>query len=151
MGELQRPRYRGFVAESVQALSGCTTLLAPQCVQQPQSSSDPVVWGILWRFHFIGETDEILGMCAGAQGCLTLCNPMDCSSPGSSVHGIFQARILEWFAISSSKTEYGPTYIPYLPLSAPGYTDPFIQNGLSFLLHISKIHRFQDLQMPLLP
>ena len=31
-----------------------------------------------------------------AQSCLTLCNPMDCSSPGSSVHGIFQARILEW-------------------------------------------------------
>ena len=30
------------------------------------------------------------------QACLTLCNPMDCSLPGSSVHGIFQARILEW-------------------------------------------------------
>ena len=34
---------------------------------------------------------------------LTLCDPMDCSSPGSSVHGILQARILEWVAISSSK------------------------------------------------
>ena len=33
------------------------------------------------------------------QSCLTLCNPMDCSSPGSSVHGIFQARIMEWVAI----------------------------------------------------
>ena len=31
-----------------------------------------------------------------AQSCLTLCNPMDCSLPGSSVHGIFQARVLEW-------------------------------------------------------
>ena len=31
-----------------------------------------------------------------AQLCLALCNPMDCSPPGSSVHGIFQARILEW-------------------------------------------------------
>ena len=31
-----------------------------------------------------------------AQSCLTLCNPMDCSPPGSSVHGIFQARILEY-------------------------------------------------------
>ena len=30
------------------------------------------------------------------QCCVTLCNPMDCSPPGSSVHGIFQARILEW-------------------------------------------------------
>ena len=35
------------------------------------------------------------------QLCVTLCNPMDCSPPGSSVHGILQARILEWVAISS--------------------------------------------------
>ena len=34
-----------------------------------------------------------------AKSCPTLCNPMDCSPPGSSVHGIFQARILEWVAI----------------------------------------------------
>ena len=38
-----------------------------------------------------------------AQLCLTLCDPMDCSLPGSSVHGIFQARILQWVAISFSK------------------------------------------------
>ena len=37
------------------------------------------------------------------QSCLTLCNSMDCSLPGSSVHGIFQARILEWVAISFSR------------------------------------------------
>ena len=37
------------------------------------------------------------------QLCPTLCDPMDCSPPGSSVHGILQARILEWAAISSSK------------------------------------------------
>ena len=34
------------------------------------------------------------------QSCPTLCNPMDCSLPGSSVHGIFQAIVLEWIAIS---------------------------------------------------
>ena len=39
-----------------------------------------------------------------AQSCLTLCDPMDCSLPGSSVHGIFQARILAWVAISFFKT-----------------------------------------------
>ena len=39
-----------------------------------------------------------------AQSCPTLCDPMDCSLPGSSVHGIFQARILEWVAISFSGT-----------------------------------------------
>ena len=38
-----------------------------------------------------------------AQWCLTLCNPMDCSPPHSSVHGIFQARSLEWVAITSSR------------------------------------------------
>ena len=36
-----------------------------------------------------------------AQSCPTLCNPVDCSPPGSSVHWILQARILEWVAISS--------------------------------------------------
>ena len=35
------------------------------------------------------------------QLCLTLCDPLDCSLPGSSVHGISQARVLEWVAISS--------------------------------------------------
>ena len=40
---------------------------------------------------------------AHTQLCLTLCNPMDCSPPGSPVHGIFQARILEWVSISFSR------------------------------------------------
>ena len=38
----------------------------------------------------------------GAQSCLTVRDPMDCSLPGSSVHGIFQARVLEWGAIAFS-------------------------------------------------
>ena len=42
-------------------------------------------------------------VCSVAQLCLTRCNPKDCSLPGSSVHGILQARILEWVAISSSR------------------------------------------------
>ena len=37
-----------------------------------------------------------------AQSCLTLCNLMHCNLPGSSVHGVIQARILEWVAISSA-------------------------------------------------
>ena len=39
-----------------------------------------------------------------AQSCLTLCNPMDFILPGSPIHGIFQARILEWVAISFSRS-----------------------------------------------
>ena len=42
------------------------------------------------------------------QLCLTFCNPMDCSLPGSSVHGILQARILEWIAMPSSRGSSQP-------------------------------------------
>ena len=38
------------------------------------------------------------------QSCLTLSDPMDCSLPGSSIHGIFQARVLEWGAIAHTHT-----------------------------------------------
>ena len=49
------------------------------------------------------------GTCAKLlQSCLTLCDPMDCSPPGSSVHGILQARILEWVAISLSRGSSWP-------------------------------------------
>ena len=52
--------------------------------------------------HRISEVSEI------AQSYLTLCDPIDYSPPGSSVHGIFQERILEWVAISFSKGSSGP-------------------------------------------
>ena len=51
--------------------------------------------------------------CSVAQSCPTICDPMDYSPPGSSVHGIFQARILEWVAISSSSFG-GEAYIKQL-------------------------------------
>ena len=43
-----------------------------------------------------------------AQLCPTVCDPTDCSLPGSSVHGIFQARVLEWIAISFSRGSSQP-------------------------------------------
>ena len=46
--------------------------------------------------------------CEVTQSCPTLCDPMDCSSPGSSIHGILQARILEWVAISFSRGSSQP-------------------------------------------
>ena len=49
----------------------------------------------------------LLLMCAQSlQLCPTLCDPIDCSPPGSSVHGSLQARILEWVAISSSRVSF---------------------------------------------
>ena len=51
----------------------------------------------------------ILAVCAKSlQSCPTLCDPMDCSLPGSSVHGILQARILEWVAMPSLRGSSRP-------------------------------------------
>ena len=49
--------------------------------------------------------------CLVTKSCLTLCDPMDCSPPGSSVHGISQARILKWIAISFSRASYWPSCV----------------------------------------
>ena len=53
----------------------------------------------------------------GVQSCLTLCDPMDCSPPGSWVHGILQARILEWVAMPSSRDPSDPGIEPTSPMS----------------------------------
>ena len=52
-----------------------------------------------------------------AQSCLTPSDPMDCSLPGSSVHGIFQARVLEWGAIAFSVFENRHRIISSFPIS----------------------------------
>ena len=55
------------------------------------------------------------------QLCLTLCKPMDCSLPGSSVHGILQARTLKWVSQSvSSVAQSCPTLCDPMNLSTPG-------------------------------
>ena len=51
-------------------------------------------------------------ICPIAQLCLTLCDPMDSNPPGSSVHGILQARILEWVAMPSSRGFSNPGIEP---------------------------------------
>ena len=56
--------------------------------------------------HTDGSVCEYV--CSVAQSCPTLCDPVDCSPPGSSVHGISQARILEWVAMPSSRGSSPP-------------------------------------------
>ena len=56
-----------------------------------------------------------------AQSCQTLCKPMDCNPPGSSVHGILQARRLEWVAISSSRGSSQPRDQIQVSCSAGGF------------------------------
>ena len=53
--------------------------------------------------HFLLQCMKVKSESEVAQSCLTLSDILDCSPPGSSVHGIFQARVLEWGAIAFSK------------------------------------------------
>ena len=58
-------------------------------------------------FHFLLQCMQVKSESEVSQSCPTLCDPMDCSLPGSSVHGIFQARVLEWGAIAFSGRKVG--------------------------------------------
>ena len=51
--------------------------------------------------HFLLQCMKVKSESEVAQSCLTFSDPMDCSLPGSSIHGIFQARVLEWGAIAA--------------------------------------------------
>ena len=53
-------------------------------------------------FHFLLQCMKVKSESEVTQSCLTLRDPMDCSLPGSSAYGIFQARVLEWGAIAFS-------------------------------------------------
>ena len=83
---------------------------------------------------------------ACAPSCLTLCNPVDCSTPGPSVHGISQARILEWLAISFSRGSSWPRdqtqvyhiagrFITTEPPGIPDIVDGSFPKGPEFFLH----------------
>ena len=85
-----------------------------------------------------------------AQLCLTLSDPMDCSLPGFSVHGIFQARVLQWGAIAFSpfrleainKYPYSRTHSPLAPnsllyfISVTMYRIPVLQ------IYFSKMYKY---------
>ena len=58
--------------------------------------------------HFLLQSMNVKSESEVAQSCPTLSDPMDCSAPGPSVHGIFQARKLEWAAISFSRGSSQP-------------------------------------------
>ena len=67
--------------------------------------------------HFLLQCMKVKSESEVSQSCLTLCDPTDYSLPGSSFHGIFQARVLEWGAIAfSNNMHYSPHYIKICPL-----------------------------------
>ena len=73
----------------------------------------------MWLVTSLGEAviyeDFCCYCCLVDKSYLTLCDPMACSLPGSFVHGVFQARILEWFAISFSKGSSQPRDLTHGP------------------------------------
>ena len=72
--------------------------------------------------HFLLQCVKVKTESEVAQLCLTLSDPMDCSLPGSSVHGIFQARVLEWGAIAfSTKHPQSPLESPANHFMSPGF------------------------------
>ena len=68
-------------------------------------------------------------MCVCVYLCLTLCNPVDYIPPGSSVHGIFQVRILEWAAISHSSRNIPDPGIKPASLASPALVVKFFNTG----------------------
>ena len=85
--------------------------------------------------HFFLQCMKVKSESEVTQSCPTLTDPMDCSPPGSSVHGIFQARILEWDAIAFSiTTEY---FKACSCLRALGQVDPreIGSSGYTTMLH----------------
>ena len=90
--------------KSVERAAAFVNLGLPLCAMRVVLANLTGLWGV-WRSTFSTEhrAGTLLTPCEGRQSCPTLCNPMNCSLPGSSVHGIFLARILERVAISFSR------------------------------------------------
>ena len=85
-----------------------------------------------WMFEKLKSWDSILldrgvRVCEFIQLCLTLCDPMDCSPPGSSIHAVLQARILEWVVMPSSRGSSRPrdwTHVSYISCTGRRVLDP---------------------------
>ena len=91
-------------AAAAKSLQSCPTLCDPIDGSPPVS---PLPWDSPGKntgvgCHFLLQCMKVKSESEVAQSCLTLSDPIDCSPPGSSVRGIFQARVLEWGAIAFS-------------------------------------------------
>ena len=95
-----------YIHAAAKSLQSCPSLCDPIDGSSPGS---PCPWdspgkntGVGW--HFLLQCMKVKSESEVAQSSLTLRDPMDCSPPGSSIHGIFPARVLEWVAIAFSAT-----------------------------------------------
>ena len=88
-------------------------------------------------------------VCMCTQSCPSLCSSIDCSPPGSSVHGIVQARILEWVAISYSRGTSGPWIKPE-SLTSPALAVgslPLVPPGKPYQLYIYMISHLCSIRL----
>ena len=95
--------------------------------------------------HFLLQCMKVKSESEVAQSCPTLHDPMDCSPPGSSVHGIFQARVLEWgaFALSEINTRTSSSFLPF-----PSYL--YVPSFTVRTLALSSINPFTYLLNPII-
>ena len=81
--------------------------------------------------HFLLQCMKVKSESEVAQSCLTLSDPTDCSPPGSSIHGIFQARVLEWGAMPSSMW-YSQLGTRSTTSATPALTGSFFTNSTTW-------------------
>ena len=108
VGELRSHMPLG--AAAAKSLQSCLTLCDPIDSRQPTRLPRP--WDSPGKntgvaCHFLLQCMKVKSESEVAQSCPTLSDPMDCSLRGSSIHGIFQARVLEWGAIAFSSCWVG--------------------------------------------
>ena len=91
--------------------------------------------------HFLLQCMKVKSESEVAQSCLTLSDPMDCSLPHSSIHGIFQARVLEWVATLGTPNyrKLGPRYL-YTHFQWNFITTVRGGNDKMFIIHECVIH-----------
>ena len=87
------------LAAAAKSLQSCPTLCEPTRLPRPWDSPGNNT-GV--GCHFLLQCMKVKSESEVTQSCPTLSDTMDCSLPGSSIHGIFQARVLEWGAIAFS-------------------------------------------------
>ena len=97
------------------------------------------------RCHFLLQCMKVKSESEVAQSCSTLHDPMDCSPPGSSIHGIFQARVPESGAIAFSGS------VPLLYLKCPPVSSFCCPPFMTRLTFLQSLHRFLPNKVPFLP
>ena len=114
--------HRTVAAAASKSLQSCPTLCYPIDSSPPRL---PRPWDSPGKntgegCHFFLQCMKVKSESEVAQSCLTLSDPLDCSLPGSSVHGIFQARVLEWGAIAfSHPQDWKPLILSHLRVLLP--------------------------------